>query len=217
MLITQEKDTQMRMDSGESEEPRAPENDERRRAELRRRFMEIADRYMADLLRYARRFVGRNEDMAHDLVQEALLRGYTAFIGGQFQEGGNARAWLRRIVMNLFLNEYRRKVKWDAGVTVDTLTAGGETGPAVTHAVPDDTPGASLLAHTFDEPLERALSRLSEPLRMVILLVDVEEYSYEEAAQMLKIPVGTVRSRLSRARYQLQELLHAYAKDRRLI
>lgn len=184
---------------------------------MRRRFMEIADRYMADLLRYARRLTAGNDDVAHDLVQEALVKGYVSFLDGQFREGGNVRAWLQRILMNLFINDYRRRVKWEAGVTVDTLTAGGEVGPAVTRAAPADVPGASLLAGTLDEPLERALQTLSEPLRTVILLVDLEEYSYEEAARALNVPVGTVRSRVSRARYQLQELLHAYARERRLI
>jgi RNA polymerase sigma-70 factor (ECF subfamily) len=186
-------------------------------AAARRRFMEIADRYMADLLHYARRLCGGNDDRAHDLVQEALVKGYVAYLDGQFREGGNARAWLQRILMNLFINDYRRKVKWDAGVTVDTLTVGGETGPPVTHARPGDVPGAALLARTLDEPLERALQSLSEPLRSAVLLVDVEEYTYEEAATAMKVPIGTVRSRIARARYQLQELLHDYGKARRLL
>jgi len=190
---------------------------EARRAEMRRQFMAIADRYMADLLRAARRLCGGNDDMAHDLVQETLLKGYAAFIDGKFQEGGNMRAWLHRILTNHFINDYRRRTKWDAGVTVDTLTAGGEVGPASTRAAGGDVPDTALLARTFDEPLERALQTLSEALRTAVLLVDVEEYSYEEAARAMAVPVGTIRSRVARARYQLQELLHAYGRERRLV
>lgn len=196
--------------SGESAPP--PDLEGRRTA-----FAEIARQVEGPLLRTARRLCGANEDVAQDLAQETLVRGYGAYMAGQFHEGGNARAWLSRILMNLFVNDYRRRVKWDAGVNVETLTAGGETGPEATRAAAGEVPGASLLRRTLDEPLERALLMLSESLRTVVLLVDIEEFTYEEAARTLKIPIGTVRSRISRARYQLQDLLHAYAKERRLI
>ncbi len=187
-------------------------------AEKRRAaFAEIVRRSEAPLLRTARRLCVGSEDRAQDLVQESLVKGYAAYAAGQFRESGNASAWLSRILMNLFVNEYRRHVKWDAGVNVETLTAGGEVGPEVTRVAPGDIPGASLLANTLDEPLEQALRRLSEALRTAVLLVDIEGFTYEEAARILKVPIGTIRSRVSRARYQLQSLLHSYAKERRLI
>jgi RNA polymerase sigma-70 factor (ECF subfamily) len=185
---------------------------ERRRAA----FAEMALRHEADMLRTARRLTMGSEDRAQDLVQDALVRAYAAYLDGQFHEGGSARAWLLRIVTNLFINDYRRRVKWEAGVDVDTLTAGGEVGPPGTHAAPGEVPDRALERRTLDEPLEKALAALAEPLRVAVLLVDVEEYSYEEAARLLDVPIGTIRSRLARARYQLQDRLREYAREHRL-
>ena len=168
-------------------------------------------------MRAALRLCKGGHECAQELVQDALVRGYEAFRQGKFREGFSPCAWLTRILTNNFINEYRRKQKWDAGVDVDTLTAGGEVGPQSTHARPTDVPESALLETQFDEPLERALNALPDGLRIVVLLVDVEERSYQEAADLLSIPVGTVRSRLSRARYTLQEMLKEYARNRRLI
>ena len=196
----------------------SPERRGQNEAEKRRAaFAEIVRCSETNLLRTARRLCVGSEDMAQDLVQESFVKGYAAYAAGQFRDGGNASAWLTRILMNLFFNEYRRRIKWDAGVNVETLTAGGEVGPEATRVAPGDIPGASLLANTLDEHLEQALRRLSEVLRTAVLLVDIEEFTYEEAARIVKVPIGTIRSRVSRARYQLQSLLHSYAKERRLI
>jgi RNA polymerase sigma-70 factor (ECF subfamily) len=184
----------------------------------RERFARLAMTYEADMLRTARRLTGGNEDRAQDVVQDSLVRAYAAFLDGQFDdaEPARARAYLLRIVTNLFINDYRRRTKWEAGVDVDTLTAGGETGPEATHAAAGDVPGAALLSGTLDEALERALEMLSDGLRLAVLLVDIQEYTYEEAAAALKVPVGTIRSRLARARFQLQESLRSWAQERRL-
>jgi RNA polymerase sigma-70 factor (ECF subfamily) len=182
----------------------------------RRRFTEMVDRSEAALMRAALRLCRGGHDCAQELVQDAVVRAYVAFRKGLFREGYNPQAWLLRILTNAFINEYRRKSRWDAGVDVETLTAGGETGPESTRAVAGDRPESALLDGTFDEPLENALKRLPENLRRAVLLVDVEGLTYEEAAARLGVPVGTVRSRLSRARYTLQDLLREYARDRRL-
>jgi RNA polymerase sigma-70 factor (ECF subfamily) len=179
-------------------------------------FGELLLSHEADLLRTARRLCRGNEDRAQDLVQDTLIRALQAFAKGQFDLAQSARPWLVRVMTNLFINEYRRRQKWDAGVDVDTLTAGGQSGPPSTHARAADVPGASLLSGTLDEPLERALDRLPESSRLCVLLVDVEGLDYAGAARALGIPVGTVRSRLSRARFQLQEMLFDYARERRL-
>lgn len=193
------------------------ENDEAGNAEQRRAaFGALVEQHEADLLRVARRLCQGKDDQAQDLVQDALVRAYQAYRAGQFAAGHNVRAWFVRILTNHFINEYRRDKRWNAGVNVDTLTAGGETGPPATHAVPADTPGARLIAQTLDEPLEQALAGLPDAMRLCVVLVDVEGWEYAEAAQMLNIPIGTVRSRLARARLQLQDLLADYARDRRL-
>ena len=137
-------------------------------------------------------------------------------MAGKFQEGGNLKAWLTRILVNIYLNDYQRKQKWDAGVTVEHLTSGGEGGPESTHAAEETVPGATLMANTLDEPLEKALAALPEGFRLCVLLVDVEGMEYVEAAAALGVPVGTVRSRLARARFKLHELLADYARERRI-
>ena len=183
----------------------------------RDRFAEIARLCEAALLRSAMRLCRGGHDCAQELVQEALVRGYEAFKSGKFREGYSPQAWLLRILTNHFINGYRRMARWDAGIDVETLTAGGEIGPPQTHARAAEMPQAALLDGTLDEPLEKALKSLPDGLRSVVLLVDVEDLSYEEAATRLKIPVGTVRSRLSRARYSLQGMLKDYARERRLL
>lgn len=169
------------------------------------------------LARAARRLCRGDEDRAQDLMQDALVRAYESFLAGRFREGLNVRAWLLRILTNLYINEYHRRQKWDASVDLETLTAGGETGPPETHAAASDVPGATLLAATLEECLETALRSLSDPLRLCVLLVDLEGLDYAEAAAALQVPVGTIRSRLSRARLQLHALLYEYARDRGIV
>lgn len=180
----------------------------RRRAE----FAALVRLQESDLMHAALRLCRGNHDRASDLVQDTLIRAYEAYQDGRFQAGSNARPWLLRILTNLFINDYRRRQKWEASVDVDTLTASGEVGPPSTHAAPADTPGFNLLSQTLDEELENALQKLSDGLRLCIVLVDMQGLEYAEAAQALGVPIGTVRSRLARARMQLQDLLRDYAR-----
>jgi len=186
-------------------------------ADKRKAYAEIALRYQSDLLQTARRLCQGNEDRAQDHVQDALIRGYEAFLDGRFLPGSNARAWLIRILTNSFINAYRRSKRWDAAIDVDTLTSGGEAGPSSTHVPAGEIPGHALVEGQLDETLEVALNSLSNGLRLCVILVDIEGLDYAEAAAALDIPVGTVRSRLSRARIQLHETLKEFAKDRRLV
>ena len=183
-----------------------------RRAE----FSQLARRLEVDLVRTARRLCRGDMDRAADLVQDALIRGYQAYVADRFVIGANPRPWLLRILTNLFINDYNRRAKWDAGIDVDTLTSDGQSGPASTHAAPSDVPGMSMLAETLDEELEQALGRLSPALRLCVVLVDIDGLEYAEAAAVLGVPIGTIRSRLSRARMQLQDLLRDYARRNRL-
>jgi RNA polymerase sigma-70 factor (ECF subfamily) len=169
-----------------------------------------------DILRAARRLCRGNDDWAQDLTQDALIRAYEAYRDGRFQEGTHPRPWLIRILTNLFINEYNRRQRWDAGVDVDTLTSGGEAGPAQTHIPKTEIPGVGLVNAILDEELEMALAALPEPLRVCIMLVDVEGLEYAEAAEALSIPIGTVRSRLARARMKLEDLLADWARRNRL-
>lgn len=184
----------------------------------RREFGLLAREQEGNLLRAARRLCRGNDDWAQDLAQDALVRAYKAYsTGGYVESAATPWPWLLRILTNLFINDYNRRRKWDAGVDLDTLTASGESGPAETHAPACDLPGVALLAETLDEELEQALARLPEGMRVCVVLVDMEGMDYAEAAKALNVPIGTVRSRLSRARLQLQDLLRDYARRRRLI
>jgi RNA polymerase sigma-70 factor (ECF subfamily) len=174
----------------------------------------LAHRHEAALMGAALRLCRGDHDRAQDLVQDALIRGYVAYLDGRFREGSDAWPWLLRILTNLFINDYHRRRRFEAGVDLDTLTSAGEAGPAQTHALPADVPGAALLADTLDEELERALAMLPEPLRLCVVLVDVEGLEYAEAAQALNIPIGTVRSRLARGRMKLHDLLQDFGRRR---
>jgi RNA polymerase sigma-70 factor (ECF subfamily) len=165
----------------------------------------------------AHRLCRGNGDQAADLVQDTLVRAYEAYLEGRFQPGSNARPWLIRIMTNLYINDHNRRKKWDAGIDVETLTSSGETGPEAIRAAPADVPGVTLLAETLDEELEQALAHLSEGLRLCIILVDMQGLEYAEAAAALGIPIGTVRSRLARARMQLQDILRDFGRRRRLL
>jgi RNA polymerase sigma-70 factor (ECF subfamily) len=189
----------------------------------REQFSQIARACEAALLRAALRFCKGGHDCAQDLVQETLVRGYDAFRLGKYrevynpQENQNPQAWLLRILTNKFFNDYRRSARWEAGITVDTLTSGGAAGPESTRVQPVDQPEGALLEEILDERLVEALNRLPEALRLAVILVDVQGQSYVEAAEALGVPVGTVRSRLSRSRHLLHESLKEFASERRLL
>jgi len=184
--------------------------------ERRQAFSQIVRCNEHSLLGLACRLCRGDVDRAQDLVQEALVRGYQAYVAGRFEET-NPRAWLMRILTNVFINEHKRRQKWEAPVDLDTLTAGGQSGPPQTHALADDVPGVRLVKQAIDEELEQALGRLSDPLRCCILLVDVEGLAYADAAAALQVPIGTVRSRLARARMQLHDMLQDFARRRGLV
>jgi RNA polymerase sigma-70 factor (ECF subfamily) len=185
---------------------------------VRERFGRIARQFDADLMRVARRLCRGNNDWASDLVQDTLVRAYQAYLSGQYRQDASPRPWLVRILMNQFINEYRRSQKWEAAISPEALAVALETpSPDRPESRSDDVPGVRLLASLFDEEIEAALAMLTEPLRLTILLVDVEGMQYEEAAQVLGIPIGTVRSRLARARMQLEDLLSGYARKRGII
>lgn len=168
------------------------------------------------LLRTALRLCRGNEEEAQEMVQEAVVRGYDAYRRGQFQEGSNMRAWLLRILTNVFLTHYRRRQR-DIGMETALLTGENRHVPESLLAAPQDRPEVVLLTETLDEPLERALAALPDDPRLCVVLVDIEEWTYRDAAAIVGIPVGTLRSRLWRARLLLQARLFDYARSRRRV
>jgi len=157
--------------------------------------------------RAARRFT-RDGDAARDLVQDALVRAYRAF--DTYTPGTNGRAWLLSIVYSVFVNGYHRQRRRPTTVSMDALEA------RVADRLLARPDGGTAEAVT-DADVLAALDELPEEFRATVLLVDVEELTYEEAAAVLGCAVGTVRSRLHRARRVLAVALEDYARDRRLV
>ena len=146
----------------------------------------------------------RNPDDARDLVQETMLRAYRFF--DQYTAGTNCRAWLARILYNSFNNGYRRAQLEQAVLLSEAADrrleeAGGAPGGEGGRALP--TPYGRLDHHD----IEQALDALAGEFREAILLVDIQELRYEEAARVLGVPVGTVKSRVSRGRAMMRRAL----------
>lgn len=159
--------------------------------------------HLAALYRTALRTV-RNRATAEDIVQDTCLRAYAAFDQGRQKD--NFRAWLFRILVNLCIDHIRA-----AGREAAVRAVSAPLEP------PTDSPDPErlVISRRLGGQLRAAIDALAPDLRLVVLLVLVEELSYVEAAESLSVPVGTVRSRLSRARGQLQSLLGEHLQERR--
>lgn len=157
------------------------------------------------------------EDRAQDFVQDTLVRAYRACLNGRFREDADPRAWLLRIVTNLYINDYRRRRRWETGSGLESQAVQQRMNEAARRAMPSEDPAALLMAATFDEDLSQALASLPEKLRLCTVLVDLEGLDYAQVARSLGIPIGTVRSRLSRACQSLRPLLWDYAQERRRV
>lgn len=146
---------------------------------------------------------------AEDLVQETYLRAYRSI--ASYIPGTNPKAWLFRICKNLFINEYKKRKSQGAKVNLDDVHNlshdDAPLSPSETNVMLPDGLLSSLLA---DEMLQ-AIEGLPEQYRTIILLCDVDEFSYEEISELEEIPIGTVRSRLFRGRNLLKERLKEYA------
>lgn len=156
----------------------------------------------------------RNRQDAEDLLQETYLKAYAHYDG--FTEGTNLKAWLFRILKNAFINGYRRM---KAGPKEIDLGAGGDEAlDAARSKAPeggkDRTPEEGLLAATLDRGVSEALAALPEDFRLVVELVDLQDFSYREVADILEVPLGTVMSRLYRGRRLLESALLDYGRRR---
>ncbi len=162
-------------------------------------FARLLAQHQDKLYRVAYRMAGHHED-AQDLLQDALLEAFRSF--KRFQQGTYFDKWLYRIMTNTFIDRQRRGKRVGRIESLDAPQNGGEDDPAPAREVADwsSDPARVALHETFDEPVQRALDNLPPEFRMVLILSDVEEFSYEEISEMMGTPVGTVRSRLHRAR-----------------
>ncbi|MBW2736038.1 MAG: sigma-70 family RNA polymerase sigma factor, partial [Deltaproteobacteria bacterium] len=164
--------------------------------------------YVSDLRAAAMRYV-RNHGDADDLVQETLLRAYTAW--ERYQSGTNCRAWLLRILTNSFINEYRR------GVRERRFRQGQDPTLHARRANVNANPESVLMEGLIGDEVSAALGALAPSYRQVVTLADLDGLSYKEIARRLNCPMGTVMSRLHRARRQLGDALAAYARERGIV
>lgn len=162
------------------------------------------------LLRTAARMT-RNPADAEDLVQETYLKAYRFF--DRFERGTNIRAWLFKIMTNLFINSYRDKAKRPEETSFDEMEDFSLYSKMAAGAQKDGTnPEKELFDKLYGDEVQKALDRLPEEFRMVVLLNFVEGFSYQEIAEILGIELGTVKSRLHRGRKLLQKALWEFAK-----
>jgi RNA polymerase sigma-70 factor (ECF subfamily) len=152
----------------------------------------------------------KSESDAEDLVQDAILRAYRFWDG--FESGTNARAWLMRIMTNLFRNRYRERTREQeilGEAEASTANVGQFQGSA-----PRDAESA-LFGRMLSRDVEKALALLPPEFRLPVILADLEDLSYKEIADIMECPAGTVMSRLYRGRRMLQKMLSDYASQAR--
>lgn len=160
------------------------------------------------LFRVAYRLTG-DRDEAEDLVQEALIEAFEAF--PRFRAGTHFDRWVFRIMRNTFLDGRRRKAKAKFD-SLDAAADGGSSGRRELGISPFSA-DTEIMARTLDGPIQDALDGLPAEFKMVVVLADIEGLSYDEVADVLGRPIGTVRSRLHRARLILKEKLKAYVRS----
>jgi len=164
------------------------------------------------LYNYALKISGNSDD-AQDLVQETYYKAYRHF--DKFQSGTNSKAWMFMILKNSFINDYRKSKREPYKLDYEQIQNFYEN-------VKSDRSQTNNLDKEYyndllDDELTLAIDKLPTKMREVFLLCDLESYSYEETAELVGCPIGTVRSRLHRARYMLQEILFEYAKDKGIL
>jgi RNA polymerase sigma factor (sigma-70 family) len=150
-----------------------------------------------------------DRDDAKDLVQDTYFKAFR-FIES-FQKGTNAKAWLFRILKNSFINDYRKKTKEPGKVDYQEVESYYNSDDVNRQITPDLR--VDSLKDMIGDEISNALNALDVDFRTVIILCDLEGFKYEEMAKILDIPIGTVRSRLHRARQLLKEKLSQYAKS----
>ena len=180
--------------------------------DARREFEEQAIPFMDQLYAAAMRMT-RNPADAADLVQETFVKAFGSW--SSFSQGTNLKAWLYRIQTNTFINNYRKNQRNPYQGTIDDLEdwqlGGAES---VTQHTSTRSAEAEAIDHLPDSAVKDALQAVPEDFRMAVYFADVEGFSYQEIADIMKTPVGTVMSRLHRGRRMLRDLLADYARDR---
>ncbi len=170
--------------------------------ENRKDFEELALQYMDSIYSVALRMT-RDPTEAEDLVQDTYLRAYRFF--DKFEKGTNFRAWLFRILKNIYINKYRKESRAPQMVDISSVEASNNLQNL-------KTPESEIFDKLLDDDITSAMDDLPEEFRDTILLSDLSGFSYKEIAEILECPIGTVMSRLHRGRKLLRDSLYGYAK-----
>ncbi len=164
--------------------------------------------YIAALKSFALKMTNDQED-AEDLVQDTMLKAFRFF--DKFEKGTNAKAWLFQIMKNSYINNYRKNIKEPNKVDYDDIQNFYE------NIKSEDVKTVHFQGDAFSDILTDevadALTKLPDDFRTIVFLSDIEGYTYEEIADFIDCPIGTVRSRLHRARKMLYALLLDYAEE----
>ncbi len=185
----------------------APVEDAAERAE---RFQREAMPFLDQLYGAAMRLT-RNPQDAEDLVQETYAKAFAAF--HQYQPGTNLKAWLYRILNNTFISNYRKAQRQPKQTDAAEVEDWQEYVAASHQSTGLVSAEAEAIENLPDSEIRDALAKLPEDRRMAVYLADVEGFSYQEIAEIMDTPIGTVMSRLHRGRRQLRELLADYARE----
>jgi RNA polymerase sigma-70 factor (ECF subfamily) len=176
---------------------------------LREEFNKEAMPHMKLLHNYAYRMTNNQLD-ADDLVQETYLRAFRFF--HKFERGTNCKAWLFRIMKNLYINNYRKAQKEPGKVDYEEVENFFDS--IRSEKIDSNDLQQKVFSNLLDDELLMALNSLQDDFKTVVILCDLEGLSYEEIAEFLNCPVGTVRSRLHRGRKLLQMKLMDYARNK---
>jgi RNA polymerase sigma-70 factor (ECF subfamily) len=147
----------------------------------------------------------RNDRNAEDLVQDTVMRAWRFF--DRFEQGTNFRAWIFKILTNTFINGYRRNTRERSLQDESERQSVEARFFSADQTEQAQNPEEYLLERVMSEDVLAAIDSLSIDFRMVVILADLQEFSYKEIADILDVPVGTVMSRLFRGRKQLQKML----------
>jgi len=174
-------------------------------------FNALIQPYIKSLQNTAKRLT-KNLIEAEDLLQETLYKAYKSF--NQYKQDTNFRAWIFKIMINTYISSYRKSVRQPIKISYEDLEEYQLYQYMKDESEVFDTPNYFISDELFEDEVKEALEKLPYYFRLVVLLSDIEGFSYQEIADIVKTPLGTVMSRLHRGRSLLRNKLKKYAKNK---